>query len=215
MTERDRYERQVGREWVDALNLARAQAPVDEVADEAIQCLTKAQNKAGWIPCLEDIFDTVESPVSANMQLAVLDRLADAHRRDKHTVVATDEAKRMCLEQALTPGRQELPPPREEICRRILNALMETCCFATARVAMMAEGLFRSPCEADEWRAELRTACDDRLDSLIRPLSKDPSLARLPVPKRSRNRRPTAELIREPLVVLDDQSLREGRHHES
>ena len=53
---------------------------------------------------------------------------------------------------------------------------METCCFATARVAMMAEGLFGSPREADEWRSGLRTACDDRLESLARRLSRNPSL---------------------------------------
>lgn len=213
MTERDKYERSVGRQWEDVLNWARAQASVDEVADKASPCLVKILNRSGGIPGLERVFEIVESPTSVDFH-ATLDHLADIHGH-LHTVVATNEAKRMCLEQTLFPGRHGPVPSREVLCRRIFNALMETYCFATTRVAMQAEGLFRSPREADEWRSELRTACDDRLGVLVRLLSDDPSLARLPVPRCSRNRKPIADLIHEPLVVLNDQSLREGQHHES
>ncbi len=75
MTERDKYERKVGRQWEDVLNLARSQAPLDEVGDEAIQCLTKALNKTGGLPCLEGIFDIVESAAPTTVQLAALERL--------------------------------------------------------------------------------------------------------------------------------------------
>lgn len=214
MTERDKYERNVGRQWEDVLNWARAQVSVDEVAEEAIPCLVKTLNQNGVIPGLKGVFEIVESPVAAAGQFAALDRLADTHGH-KHTAVATNQAKRMCLEQTRFPGRHGLVPSREVLCHRILNALMETYCFATTRVAMQVEGRFGSPREADEWRSELRTACDERLGSLVRLLSHDPSLARLPVPKCSRKKRPIADLIHEPLVVPNDQSLRESQHHES
>ena len=143
MTERDKYPREVGHQWEDTLNTALALAPVDAVAVEAIHCLAKMKNPHGVIPGLEDVLDIVQGTASTTAQLAALNRL-NTHHRHKYTAVAIEEAKRICLEQVLLPRRSG-PPSREVICRRILNALMETCCFATVRVAMQAEGLFGSP----------------------------------------------------------------------
>ena len=86
MTERDKYQREVGRPWEDVLNLILAQAPVDEVADETIPCLCKTLNQSRGFPGLEDLFDIVESPASTTVQLAALDCLADTHRRHQCTV---------------------------------------------------------------------------------------------------------------------------------
>ena len=52
MAERDKYERQVGRDWEDPLNLIRAQAPFDDVWGAVNPSLVKILKRKNVIPAI-------------------------------------------------------------------------------------------------------------------------------------------------------------------
>ena len=216
MPDKDRFEKSIPSAWRKVIRLSKGGiASEAELGDACSMALAHSLRQAGGCPGLQDIGKVLQDFVRGREDLPLLssvggstvaegfealrqiERAQGGHRTTK---VAVRAARSVLVHL----NRQNDPHVSEAqlgqmISERTCIELVNHHFFGRARAYLVGER-FSTSHEARAWEQAVKKTMSIGIQKLAARLWQDPSAARLRAPKRTVARRPTRDLLNDPLV---------------
>ena len=215
MPEGDRFERAFRAGWRSSYQLAREDAPVEEVADKLIASLAKSLRDQRGVPGLLNMKRLIEETNrqlvldsgSEGMQAVALvefcdaldkiQRESDGHR---HTKVAADVGKSIFARQNVATTNGLPSRVARQFAEEVCLALVRHYFFARARQSLISERILKSHEEATEWVDRVERIILPAIEKIGDQLASDYEAKSLRAPRRLVKKQSTSDLLNDNLV---------------